>query len=100
MHILNWEADDPDFRVEKILGRWPKLNITFGKAELPNLYLDEFKQGWCNLIHPNFYLWTVTSEKTFTFLQSKFLGRVLDETEFDEFLGEFWLLLLFCSGTD
>ena len=39
MHILNWETDDPDFRVEKILERLPKLNITFGKAELPNFKL-------------------------------------------------------------
>ena len=40
MHILNWETDDPGFRVEKILGRWLQLNITFGKAELPNLNKD------------------------------------------------------------
>ena len=48
MDIPNWETDGPNFRVDKVQGSWAKLNSTFGKALLPNLYSAEFKQECFN----------------------------------------------------
>ena len=48
MGIPNWEPDGPDFRVDKVHGSLAKLNSTFTKALLPNLYSAGFKQECFN----------------------------------------------------